>query len=50
VTLILVPPGRGNWSQTMVQITGRRAAPLFFKVGAMFELGGRMFRIAKVLP
>lgn len=48
--LILVPPGRGNWSQIVVAIEGRHAIPLAFKVGDLFTLADRVFRIAKVLP
>lgn len=50
MTLILVPPGRGRWSPLTVGIEGVRAAPLFFRVGQRIELGGRVFRIQRVLP
>lgn len=50
MTLILVPPGRGKWTPTKLEISGPRTAPLFFKIGERFELGGRVFRISKVLP
>lgn len=50
MTLILVPPGRGRWSPLTVVIDGSRAAPLFFRVGQRVELGGRVFRVSKVLP
>ena len=48
--LILVPPGRGNWSPITIAIEGRHAVPLGFKRGDAFPLGGVIFTISKVLP
>ena len=48
--LILVPPGRGNWSRLTVEIRGRHAIPLAFKVGDLFTLADRVFRISRVFP
>jgi hypothetical protein len=48
--LLLVPPGRGNWSPLTVEIKGRHAIPLAFKVGDLFTLADRVFRISKVMP
>lgn len=48
--LILVPPGRGNWSPITIAIEGRHAVPLAFKVGDQFTLADRIFRIARIYP
>lgn len=48
--LILRPPGRGNWAPITVAIEGRHAIPLAFRVGDLFILADRVFRIARVLP
>ena len=50
MTLILRPPGRGNWTPLHVSIEGKRAAPLLVRVGQLLPLGGVLFRISKVLP
>lgn len=50
MTLLLKPPGRGRWAPITVAIEGRHAIPLAFKVGDLFTLADRVFRIAKVLP
>lgn len=48
MVLVLKPPGRGKWSPIIVTITGRRAAPMLFRRGDLFPLGGALFRIAEV--
>lgn len=48
--LFLVPPGRGNWARVTVEIKGRHAIPLAFRVGDLFTLGDRVFRIARIYP
>jgi hypothetical protein len=48
--LILRPPGRGNWKPITVTVEGDRAHPLFIQVGQRLFLGGRTFRICKVIP
>ena len=48
--LVLVPQGRGNWAPVTVAIEGRHAIPLAFRVGDLFILADRVFRIARVLP
>lgn len=48
--LILRPQGRGNWKPIVMAIEGDRAAPLLIKVGQLLNLGGIVWRIAKVLP
>ena len=50
VMLVLVPQGRGNWAPITVAIEGRHAIPLAFRVGDLFILADRVFRISKVLP
>jgi hypothetical protein len=49
VTLILKPPGKGNWAPVTVVIDGRHAVPLVFKIGDLFPLGREVFRIAGVM-
>lgn len=50
--LVLVPPGRGNWKQLRLQVeaVGHLPPPMYFAVGQRIELGGQVFRIARVLP
>lgn len=51
MTLVLRPPGRGNWEPVHLTLTGRHAALIeFFKVGDLFPLGRLVFRIAGVIP
>lgn len=50
MTLIPRPPGRGAWAPITVVIDGRHAVPLAFKVGDLFTLADRVFRISRVLP
>lgn len=50
MTLLLKPPGRGNWLPVTVIIDGRHAVPLGFKAGDQFVLGGVTFRISRVFP
>ena len=51
MTLILRPPGRGNWAMVLVTIEGRHAADCaFFKIGDPFQLGRRVYRIAGLRP
>jgi hypothetical protein len=51
VTLILRPPGRGNWTPVVVTIAQSRHAPvpLEFHVGQRVEFGGQMLRVCAVL-
>jgi hypothetical protein len=50
VTLILKPPGRGNWACLEIKFAGLHAPrPMDFQIGAMFPINGRLFRIAGVL-
>jgi hypothetical protein len=50
VTLLLRPPGRGNWQLVVVTIEGLRNAPLpiVFARGQRIEFGGLPFRIVGV--
>lgn len=50
MTLLLRPPGRGNWATLRMQIDGDRAAPLLIRVGQRITLGGIKFRIVRVFP
>jgi hypothetical protein len=50
MTLILRPPGRGNWAALTITVNGKRAAPMLIRAGQRMMLGGMVFRIAKVLP
>lgn len=51
MTLILRPPGRGNWATVILTIEGRHAAECaMFKIGDPFQLGRQVFRIAGVVP
>jgi hypothetical protein len=50
LTLILRPPGRGNWSPLVLAIEGKRAAPLLVWRGQLLTLGGVVYRIARVQP
>jgi hypothetical protein len=50
MTLILRPPGRGNWAPLIMKIDGERSAPLLVRVGQLLTLGGQVFRIAGVKP
>lgn len=50
MTLVLRPPGRGNWAPLIVRIEGKRFAPMAENVrpGMFFTLGSRTYRIAEV--
>lgn len=49
MTLILRPPGRGNWLPVIVTIEGRHAADCaMVKIGDAFTLGRRVYRIAGI--
>lgn len=52
MTLILRPPGRGNWTPVIVQVEGKPhlPPPMYFEVGQRVPLGGMVFRIAEVRP
>lgn len=50
MTLILRPVGRGNWRPQTFTVDEHHVPPMFVRVGQRFELGGVVFRIAKVLP
>ena len=50
--LILKPPGRGNWAQTVMAITQsskHSPLPLEVRAGQRVQIGGQTFRIASVL-
>lgn len=50
--LLLKPPGRGNWAATTVRIEQSKHAPLPLEVhvGQRWFIGGRVFRVARVMP
>lgn len=51
MTVILRPPGRGNWRPVVLQVAGgSRLAPLDFYVGQRVLLGGQHLRVSKVIP
>jgi hypothetical protein len=51
MTLILRPPGRGNWTPVVLTLEQSRHSPkpLLVKVGERVPLGGQVFRVARVL-
>jgi hypothetical protein len=50
LTVLLRPPGRGNWQITTLVIEGRKHAPLPLEVypGAVITIAGKVFRVVKV--
>lgn len=50
MTLLLRPPGRGNWAPITIEVLRSRHSPLPLEVfvGQRWILAGREFRIAKV--
>jgi hypothetical protein len=52
VTLVLRPPGRGNWKPVVLRIDQSRNTPLplEFHRGQRVELGGHVFRVVGVQP
>jgi len=50
VTLVLRPPGRGNWTRVVIVIDQSRHSPLplFFAKGERITLGGRVLRVCEV--
>lgn len=54
VTLVMRRIGRGNWSVLHLQYDavrqGQLPTPVEARVGARFEIGGVLYRVAKVLP
>jgi hypothetical protein len=50
LTVLLRPPGRGNWQITTVVIDGPKHAPLPLEVtpGAIITIAGRVFRVVRV--
>jgi hypothetical protein len=50
--LVLRPPGRGNWKPVLLRVEHSRNSPLpleFYR-NQRVELGGHVFRVAKVMP
>jgi hypothetical protein len=52
VTLILRPPGRGNWHPVVLAVEQSKHAPLPLEVhvGLLVQFGGHVFRVSKVMP
>lgn len=48
MTLILKPPGRGNWSPMVIDYRGPRLLPMLIERGALIVLGGVTFRVLEV--
>jgi hypothetical protein len=51
VTLILRPPGRGNWTPVVLTVQQSRHAPrpLDFYVWQIVDIGGQRLRVVAVL-
>jgi hypothetical protein len=52
VTLILRPPGRGNWKPIVLSFAASKHSPLPLEVfaGQRVTISTHVFRVAKVLP
>jgi hypothetical protein len=50
MTVILKPPGRGNWSPLRLDYTGPQVLPLVVHVGMQIVLAGVVFRVCEVRP
>lgn len=52
MTLVLRPPGRGAWTPVHLRIEQSKHAPLPLEVhvGQRWTIGGRVFRVARVMP
>lgn len=50
MTLTLKPAGRGNWHETVMQISTRAMGSILVRPGQTFTLGGIVWRICKVEP
>lgn len=50
MTLILRPRGRGNWSPVTCRLEGEWIYPIHYSVGQVIHMGGREWRISKVMP
>ena len=48
VTVILKPPGRGNWSSMVLEYQGPRLLPMLVAVGDLVTLAGVLFRVCEV--
>lgn len=51
MTLVLRPPGRGNWTPVTIVIEQSKHAPmpLFFHVGQVLEIGGQRLVVRSIL-
>jgi hypothetical protein len=52
MTLYLKPPGRGNWTEIVMQISTSRTGPVPVEVhkGDRITIAGRSFRVCRVGP
>jgi hypothetical protein len=52
VILILRPPGRGAWTPVVLTFEQSKHSPLPLEVfvGQRWTLGGKVFRVSKVMP
>lgn len=51
--LVLRPPGRGNWSALVLDISepGKHGPlPIEVFVGQLLTIAGKVFRVSKVMP
>lgn len=51
-TVVLRPPGKGNWTPVVVRVEQSRNAPLplEFHRNQRVQIGGHVLRVAKVMP
>jgi hypothetical protein len=50
MTVVLKPPGRGNWTPLRIDYTGPQVLPLLVRVGECITLAGVVFRVVEVRP
>lgn len=50
MTLLLKPPGRGNWTPLVIEYAGPQVLPLLVRVGECITLAGVVFRVCEVRP
>ena len=50
MTLVLRPPGRGNWAPVTIVIEQSKHAPmpLFFRIGQVLEIGGQLLVVREI--
>jgi len=48
LTVVLKPPGRGNWTPLVIEYSGPQVLPLLVRVGECITLAGVVFRVVEV--